>query len=252
MLLIRNGKEKYFLMPASHFKNIDFFYTEPSNISGENLFLSGDEFFHLKKSLRKRVDDEIFVIDGFGYIYHCTISNFEKSKVECKIIERSLSENENAVRIDLAASLLKNPSRFELIIEKTTEIGVNKIIPFKSEFTISNSLKKERWKQIAISAMKQSQRAFLPEIDDLKDIENIINSEYDLKLIADRESGTPLSQINLIVTGKVLVMIGPEGGFTDSEIESAEKNGFIKVNIGRNRLRSETAAIVIISRMLTP
>ena len=232
-----------------HFKNIEFFYSPPDNISGNNYIISGEEYNHLKKVLRKSVGDNIFIVDGNNYIYNCTITEIKKDFVITKINNINLHKNELDLNIHLAVGLLKNPSRYDFIIEKATELGVKKITPFNSQYTIANNPKIERWKNIAISAMKQSQRALLPEIEECKKFDEILDLKADLKLIADIES-EDLQINNKDSLKDILIIIGPEGGFSDIEISKAISSGFKKFKLSNTRLRTETAAIISIPYIL--
>ena len=150
-------------------------------------------------------------------------------------------------------------ARFELFIEKAVEIGVKKIIPLITErsFKELSAHKVSRWKAIAVSAMKQSRRSVLPDIMQPVLFQDLMESteKYHLKLIArnDKESRNytdVAGEIKAGTAGKIAVLIGPEGGFTDSETEKAVENGFIRVKFGERRLRTETAGIVVLTTIL--
>ena len=224
------------------FKNVDFYYSLPSCINKDNLQISGSEFLHITKVIRKNVGDEIFVVDGLGSIYHCKISKVSKNDLIADIISKNESTTESDVDITLALGLLKNPSKFDFVVEKAVELGVKKIIPFTSKFTISQKPKVERWQSLAVSAMKQSQRAFLPLISEPFLFKELLDCKADLKLIADIETESNTTEKENIKS--IIVIIGPEGGFAEEEIISAEEAGYKKINLSKNRLRAETAAIV--------
>jgi 16S rRNA (uracil1498-N3)-methyltransferase len=229
-------------MSEHHFKNVDFYYALTSCIDEGILKISGTDFVHITKVIRKQVGDEVFVVDGLGSIYHCSISNISKNYLLANIISKSESTNENGIAITLALGLLKNPSKFDFVVEKAVELGVKKIIPFTSKFTISQKPKVERWQNLAISAMKQSQRAFLPLISDMVSFKELLDYKADIKLIADIEAESTIVEKENIK--EIIIIIGTEGGFSEEEIISAEEAGYKKINLSKNRLRAETAAIV--------
>lgn len=236
-------------MSEYHFKNIEFFFSPQDNIFGNDYIIKGEEYNHLKKVLRKTIGDNIFIVDGNNYIYECTITEIKKDFIIAKINNINSHKNELDLNIHLAVALLKNPSRYDFIIEKATELGVKEIIPFISQYTISHNPKIERWTNIAISAMKQSQRAFLPKISECKKFNEVVNLKADLKLIADIES-QELKVNNIDTPHDILIIIGPEGGFSDNEILTAISLGFKKFKLSNTRLRSETAAIISIPYIL--
>jgi len=240
-------------MLESHFKNVDFFYSPPSYIDKDRLNVFGTEFIHITKVIRKQVGDEIFFVDGLGFIYHCKISKISKNDLIADIISKTQSKNENDIAITLALGLLKNPSKFDFVVEKAVELGVKKIIPFISKFTISQKPKIDRWQNLAISAMKQSQRAFLPVICKPISFEELLAYEADFKLIADIEAEPSTAEfINIEKENikDIIVLVGSEGGFSEEEIASAEESGYKKINLSKNRLRAETAAIVALPIIL--
>ena len=235
-------------MSEFRFKNIDFYYSLPSCINEDNLKISGAEFIHITKVIRKQVGDEIFVVDGVGFIYHCRISKISKNDLIADIILKSESTTEKDINITLALGLLKNPSKFDFVIEKAVELGVKKIIPFTSKFTISQKPKVERWQKLAVSAMKQSQRAFLPIISEALSFKELLEHKADLKFIADIEAESNIIEKENIKN--IIIIIGPEGGFAEDEITSAIETGYKKINLSTNRLRAESAAIVSIPIIL--
>jgi 16S rRNA (uracil1498-N3)-methyltransferase len=235
-------------MSEFHFKNIDFYYSPPSCINNEELNVFGTEFVHITKVIRKQIGDEIFFVDGLGFIYHCRISSISKNDLSADIISKHESKNENDIAVTLALALLKNPSKFDFVVEKVVELGVKKIIPFISKFTISQKPKIDRWQNLAISAMKQSQRAFLPVISETIPFAELLNYEADLKLIADIDTQSTAAKKETVKS--VIIVIGPEGGFSNEEILSAEEAGYKKINLSKNRLRAETAAIASIPIIL--
>lgn len=234
---------------------MEHYYTSKENVSTESLLILGDEAKHLVKVLRKKPGEEIYVTDGLGNLFKCSIDRFAKESIECKIIEKILTETEPAIKFMLYQSLLKNPDRFEFAIEKSVELGVREIQPIITEFVISkNKDRTERWNSISLAAMKQSQRVYLPRVKHpMTFAEAITSCNSDLKLIAHEkisDVGIGISNLKTDKNNSVALFIGPEGGFSDNEIESALLQGFKLLNLGKRKLRSETAAIYVIAKFM--
>jgi 16S rRNA (uracil1498-N3)-methyltransferase len=228
---------------------MDCFLVEPDQIHGNLLVLRGDEYRHLSRVLRKRVGDHVFVTDGKGTMYEVIIRSFSRSEAECGIAEKYERWNEPRVEVTLAVSLLRNPSRFDMVIEKATELGATTIIPLLCERTIPKHEKHARLQKIAISALKQCGRSILPHIFVLTRFEALVRSaeRFPLRLVAHEQTEQSQFLGSVLRHHKdahsVLLVVGPEGGLTDGEIAEATANGFVPVSLGPRRLRSETAAI---------
>ncbi len=231
----------------------EYFFVESNQIFSKYLILENDDAKHISRVLRKSIGDSIWVVDGKENAYKTVISKIDKSLVECEIVAKHQKQNEPKIEITLAFSILKNPARNDLIIEKCTELGVKYFIPTISQRTISNKAKQSRWEQIALSSMKQSGRCWLPEIKQLSNFKELISSakNYDLKIIPHEKISDNINITELKIKHhnlkRVLIIIGPEGGFTEDEIQFAEENNFNAVSLGNRRLRSETAAIASVT-----
>ncbi|MGH2575082.1 MAG: RsmE family RNA methyltransferase [Ignavibacteria bacterium] len=237
---------------------MEYYFTKKENVFDNKLVITGQEAKHLQMVLRKKMGDQIYVTDGEKNLYKTEIKNISKDSIKCGIIEKYYNVNEPSSKIVLFQSLLKNPSRFEFVIEKTTELGVYEIIPILTENVINKSCSKlERWQSIALSAMKQSQRCYLPKVNNPVNFAEAIKlcSKFDLNLIADErvwDSKIKISDLRLLLKDKnsCALFIGPEGGFAKNEIETAAKNEFKILNLGKRKLRSETASITAIGLLL--
>ena len=232
---------------------MECFLAEPEEISGEHVALKGDEYRHLSRVLRKRIGDHVFVTDGKGRMYEVIIRSFTRTEAQCSIVQMLERWNEPRKDVTLAVSLLRNPARFDLVVEKGTELGATTIIPLLCERTVPKQEKHTRLEKIAVSALKQCGRSILPQIFVLTRFDTLVrNSDrYGLKVIAHEK--TEQSQFLGSVmkhhddTKSVLIVIGPEGGLTDDETALADEQGCIPVSLGPRRLRSETAAISALS-----
>ena len=241
--------QNLFSILGRHFDMHDVFYTEPANIRDPNIRIVGDEAKHLLRVLRKKAGDHILVTDGRGLRYEAVIRSVSADDAECDIIRREQDVNEPRVEVTLGVSLLKNPGRFDFLVEKATELGVRCIVPMVCARTVRHHENHDRLIKIAVSAMKQSGRSYLPEIFMKATFQGLIGhaNDYDLRLIPHEKT----EQSHFIDTvlqhhaqaRSILVLIGPEGGFTDDELSEASSHGCVPISLGPRRLRAETAAI---------
>lgn len=233
---------------------MEYYYTPKQYISSGSLTIVDDEAKHLGRVLRKQTGEEIYVTDGEGNLYKSKINSVDKQLIGCSITQSFQNLNEPSVKINLYQSLIKNPDRLEFSIEKSVELGVNSIHTVITENVVNKTTNKtERWQSIALAAMKQSQRCYLPIVSEPVSFSDALsNAKGELKLIAD-EKNLP-GKINIKdITGNYLsidLFIGPEGGFTPAEAELAVNSGFKILDLGARKYRSETAAIFAISHLL--
>ncbi len=236
---------------------LDYFYTQPEFIKSGLIIITEDEFNHLVHVMRKKIGDSIMIVDGRGNAYEATIVDIHKKQAEARILKKYHNHNEPEIKLTLAIGILKNPSKYDFLVEKTVEIGVYEIIPIFTERTIPKHAKTDRWQKLAIAAMKQCGRSFLPNISEPMNIKDLIESSGDYSekillhnLINPRHKIYTLKSILSQNLKDALILIGPEGGITDNEVELAVNNGFKIVSLGSRRLRTETAAIVISTILL--
>ncbi len=231
---------------------MEFSYIPPERIVGNSAFVqSGDEQKHLTRALRKKTGDSVHFVDGEGWIYEGLLIRV-KPEVEIEILDRRRDSEAEQAEVTLAPALLKG-TRLDTVVEKATELGVAAILPMRSSRTVAGGgepggQRLERWRRIALSAMKQSLRARLPRIVPVMSLQDIVGtaSSYDLALIASEEERGKFPHFASGVdaeTRRVLLMIGPEGGFARDEIALALEAGMRTVSLGRSRLRSDTASI---------
>lgn len=223
---------------------LPFFFEE--NIPSTDKFILREESSkHIVQVLRMHETEQLLVTNGEGEVLKVSIVTSNKKKTEVKIIERTFYP-QNIAKVSIAISLIKNMNRFEWFLEKATEIGVSEIIPFICQRTEKQHFRHERMKNIVVSAMLQSQQAWLPLLHEpVKFTELIKNSAEQNRYIAHCMDGSK-RQLNkeVIQQSDTLILIGPEGDFTKEEIESALQNKFIPVSLGETRLRTETAGFV--------
>ncbi|MFA6456433.1 MAG: RsmE family RNA methyltransferase [Bacteroidota bacterium] len=231
----------------------EYFYVPAEFIIDQHIAIEGEEARHISRVLRKQPGDLIWVVDGAGRAFEVIIRLVAPEMIECEILYEHHHLHEPDIDVTLAVAQLKNPSRMDWIIEKATELGVRTIIPLQTTRTIARSPKEDRWNNIALAAMKQSGRCILPKIAPPTDFDIVIanSTEYDMKLIPYERTDHVLFIAEALKHRKpprsALILIGPEGGFTDEEVRQAEKAEFTQVSLGRRRLRTETAAIIALS-----
>lgn len=207
-------------------------------------FLNEEDSKHCIKVLRKTLNEKIIVVDGFGGFFECEITKPHEKKCEFKVI--SVIENYNAPqkKIHIAIAPTKNTDRLEWFVEKAVEIGVHQISLIETQHSERRFQKTDRLEKIAISAMKQSIKAFLPKINELSKFQKFIETVKDNnKFIAHLEEN-PQQLAKQNVKDEVCILIGPEGDFSGNEVDIAKKNGFQVVALGNSRLRTETAGLV--------
>ncbi len=221
-----------------------FYSTE---IQDNTITLSDDEFRHCIKVLRHKTGDELKITDGKGNLYTTTLDTISKRNCTANIQSTTyFHPPKNTLHIALAPT--KNSDRTEWAIEKMVEIGVQRISLVLCEHSERKVQKTERLRKIALSAMKQSLKYHMPQIDELVTFNDFINSienkEQNLFIgYCESEQTTLLMQQAFTHTNS-MVLIGPEGDFSSTEVEVAKKAGFIPVSLGESRLRTETAAVV--------
>lgn len=207
--------------------------------------LNEEESGHAVRVLRHKEGDELVIVDGIGNFHYAHIVNAHPK--HCAIeVDRVEPENHWDYFIELGIAPTKNLDRIEWFMEKATEMGVDRVVPLKCRFSERKELKTERIRKIAVSAMKQSLKASLPVIEEITDIKQYIKEPFDgQKFIAHciKDSERKLLSKEIIPGGKVRMLIGPEGDFSEEEIQLAIDNGYTPVSLGEQRLRTETAAV---------
>ena len=195
---------------------------------------------HISRSFRKNIGDSIMITNGLGYLCNAKIVEIgKKIKVKINSIEKFKSSSNS---IHIALSPLKNASRFEWFVEKSTELGISQITPLVCEYSEKKKVNMDRLERILISSLKQSNQFFKPIINSIKTFENFTRDNEDELFMANLKTSNKIKR-ELFTRNNICLMIGPEGGFSDSEIKLAKKKNIKEITLGNSRLRSETAAI---------
>ena len=229
-------------------KNLSTFFLR--NIEGDISFLSENDSRHAIKVLRHKNGDQLSIIDGLGIDAIAEILDAHPKKTKIKILKK---KNKNKpVQLALAFCPTKSNDRNSFIFEKATEIGVTDFYPIVSQNSERRKWNSEKFKNIMVATLKQSKQFWMPKIYDVQDFNSFIKLEKlpNLKFIAHckEDQKTSLKSLANNVVPQ-LILIGPEGDFTSEEITESKINDFQSVNLGENRLRTETACIVSVTMM---
>ena len=215
------------------------FYVNPLNVNGSTFQLDKAESNHATRVLRLKKGDEICLLDGTGIGYHAKIKSIEKN-VSGTIKESIPDLGENKCSVNLASALIKR-DRFELMLEKATELGVNGIQPLTLERCVKKTMNFERSQKIVISSAKQCCRSRFPMLHEPIDMKKLLKNSDGQFISGLMDADKSLSELEL--DKNVTVIIGPEGDFTENEIGQMKNAGVLFFNLGGRRLRAETAAL---------
>nr|WP_245402577.1 16S rRNA (uracil(1498)-N(3))-methyltransferase [Pontibacter sp. E15-1] len=220
------------------------FYTP--DISSEFYVLSEDESKHCTRVLRLQQGDTIYLIDGIGGLYTAIIQDANQKKCQLQVIDKQMEYGKLPYSTHIAVAPTKNIDRMEWFVEKAVEIGVSEITFLLCDHSERRNLKLERLEKIAVSAMKQSQKGYLPLLHDLTPFHRFLQKALtNHTYIAHLEDDATKSIKDHYTYGQPhCIMIGPEGDFSPEEIAMAYKAGIRPVTLGTSRLRTETAALV--------
>ena len=213
-----------------------------------NPVLSEEDSAHAVRVLRHVEGDEVTVVDGKGRYFGCAITAAHPKHCGLQILAAD-DERHWPYSVQLAVAPTKNLDRMEWWLEKATEMGLDRFTPLKCRFSERKEIKTERMRKIAISAMKQSLKATLPQIDEMTDIKSFVQEPFDgQKFIAHCMKDEPRKLLTHEVCpgDNVRVLIGPEGDFSADEVALAIQNGYVPVSLGEQRLRTETAALAAV------
>ena len=232
---------------------MQLFYSKDISLSGF-CTLDAEESRHAVRVLRMREGDIINVTDGRGNLYRCRILQANDRACVVEVVEQEFSIPNSQFSIHLAVAPTKNPARMEWLVEKAVEIGVGEITLLQCDHSERTFLKTDRLEKLAVSAMKQSLHLTLPRINPAVSLHDWLNSQFSIlnsqfKFIAHCEADKPRTPLAAAMQpGRdAVVLIGPEGDFSEEEIQQALAAGFQPVSLGPSRLRTETAALYAVT-----
>lgn len=233
------------------------FFIPKKNLSGERGVVEGAEFVHLRKVLRLAPGDRITVFDDEGWEHEAVIGALTDERAEIEIAKSYQAARESNLRLILAVGLTKG-EKMDFVVEKATELGAHAIVPFVSAFSVPKldekkiSTRMARWQKIALAAAKQCGRTRLPELLPLRDFASLASGDWGaaVKLFfweKERRQSLRAAREKSGAAGAVLLVVGPEGGFSEAEAALALAHGFALVHLGPRILRAETAAVTALS-----
>jgi len=224
---------------------MQLFYNAHLQASDTTFTFDGNESKHIIKVLRKKNGDELLITNGKGYLFEAKIigDHIKKCEVEIKAAKKTLGKLHS---LHMVVAPTKMNDRYEWFLEKATEIGVDEITPIICDRSERKVLKLERMQRVIESAMKQSLQTYLPVLNEPITLTEFLEKpRTGLQFIAHCEDTERHELKRRVVPDQdLIILIGPEGDFTPSEIKNALSKGFLPVAMGRTRLRTETAAIV--------
>lgn len=249
-----------------YFERLDYrmhwFYVEKSQISENEIKITGQDVNHIKNVLRMEIGEHLVICDREGKDYYCELASLSQEEVVAKINQINDTESELPAKLYLFQGIPKK-DKMELIIQKAVELGAYEVIPVamkrcvaKIEDRKKEQKKLERWQGIATSAAKQSGRGIIPEIHSVMSLKEAISfaKELDCNLVPyeqAKDMSVTAEAVKKATKGKSIgIFIGPEGGFDEKEIELIEEAGFYAVTLGKRILRTETAGLTILSILM--
>lgn len=229
-------------MPDRH-----FYYSTLRD--GEHLTLDRSESSHCIRVMRHRRKDRIEVLDGKGNIYQCIVEKPDPEKTIVKIEQVNTPDPLRNYKLHVGIGALKNMNRFEFFLEKATELGIDRITPLVSRYSEKTHLRPERLNKLLISALKQSEQYLLPVLEPLQTFDLFLKENQQGELFIAHGPGPsfPLLSDYKISDNNITILIGPEGGFHDEEVNQAIRMNYKAVSLGPSRLRTETAGIAAVS-----
>jgi len=224
---------------------MQLFFTEKPE---SEIVLSKEESKHATKVLRKKEGDILNFTDGKGGFYKAEITVADTKKCRLQIISSEQKPKQHSYHLHIAIAPTKNMDRYEWFLEKATEIGIDEITPIICDHSERKVIKTERCNRILLSAMKQSLKFHLPKLNEAIILKDFLKQDFEgNKYIAHCEDGEKTKLKTENTANKTTILIGPEGDFSNNEIEMALQNQFKTVSLGNSRLRTETAGVVAVN-----
>jgi 16S rRNA (uracil1498-N3)-methyltransferase len=225
------------------------FFVPAGSLQDEQVIISGEPYHHLHNVLRVKTGTEVLLLDGLGLCCEVRIEDLQKKQGSARVVRR-WQETSRTLPITLMQALPKG-DKFDLVLQKGTELGVSCFQPLETEYAVPNlsqarlSKREQRWQRIVSEAARQSRRNFLPEVKSLETLTSAINEDsQSLKLVLWEAGSIPLAEVlPKKAPAGVKLLIGPEGGFSTAEIKVIRTAGFQAVHLGPRILRTETAGL---------
>ena len=219
--------------------NIELYYSSSIDLNSQIIKIEGEESNHILNVMRHQIGDEIYVTNGMGKIFKCSISQVNKKIVETKILDEFNFE-ERFPNITFCLPLLRNNDRLEFALEKCIELGLTNFIVFQAKRSVPKKINLVRVEKIIMAAMKQSLLSWLPKIRYISSLDEIANLDEE-KIVFEQNSEDYFSRDKIKKAMQYIFIFGPEGDFTTAELDVLKSS--IKYKLADNRLRTETAII---------
>ena len=228
----------------------NFSLINKENIKNSSFVLDESESHHVVSVLRLKENDQLTLTDGQGTIYKAIVNEAHKKAVKGKILNKKFIKHERNYKVHLALPLIKN-SRFKIALEKSVELGVDELTPIRFDKSVKSSINHDKLLSSIHSACKQSMRAYFPRLNKLKNFTEWHDDQSVNIVCLINSDKTIIEQLdtikNLSKNKKINLIVGPEGDFSENEKKIINEKNFIKVNLGRTILRTETAIVSLIS-----
>ena len=228
----------------------NFSLINKENIKNSSFVLDERESHHVVSVLRLKENDQLTFTDGQGTIYKAIVNEAHKKAVKGKILNKKFIKHERNYKVHLALPLIKN-SRFKIALEKSVELGVDELTPIRFDKSVKSSINHDKLLSSIHSACKQSMRAYFPRLNKLKNFTEWHDDQSVNIVCLINSDKTIIEQLdtikNLSKNKKINLIVGPEGDFSENEKKIINEKNFIKVNLGRTILRTETAIVSLIS-----
>jgi len=215
----------------------------------EKIIIENEEFNHLKNVLRLGVGAEVVISLNDEYDYFCLVDKIGKNFAECKINGKQICPANPQKNIVLFQAIPKGP-KFDFILQKATEIGITRVVPFLTEYCVAKSVdKKNRYDAVFANACKQCERSIMPVLDKTRSVKEVAEmfGDFDIVLFANERINTSDKVKNLEKYKNIAIIVGAEGGFSQAEKELFVEKGATSVSLGKRIFRCETAAVAMMS-----
>lgn len=229
-----------------------YFFVDPSQVSGTRAVLEGSEASHVRNVIRLKRGDAVGLVDGTGFEYEAVIDRVVTGRVELEITARRVSAGRPSLSFTVAQGFLKE-KKMDVLVRQLSELGATRFVPFVSERTVARpeagrgSFRCERWRKIAVESLKQCRRGDVLAIEKVHGFDGVLalGAEHELALFFWEEATAPLPELpaGRSKPASVLAVLGPEGGFSETEAQAAESAGFRTVRLGPRIIKAETAAV---------
>ncbi|HCR48468.1 MAG TPA: 16S rRNA methyltransferase [Bacteroidetes bacterium] len=222
------------------------YFASPACFEGNHVTLPPEEARHVVQVLRHGVGEELAVTDGAGGWFRVVIRFAKKNKVIAEVVEKQIDRGEPSRQLSIGLALLKSTDRYEWFLEKAVELGVTAVYPLLTHHTEMRRFKPERAEKVMIAALKQCGRTRLPFLHPITELQRCLSAKADARFLLHEKTTEPnlFERWQSLKPYHTLIVVGPEGGFSEAEILLAREAGWHMASLGSRRLRAETAAVM--------